>query len=249
VDLIKSNFFCIIALILIDQPHQIMAKIIRKAYPAEYSIGLLLLIYASSCFLSFQIFKAQGHHLNEGKNIYPGVLLVSSAVIIMLLVIWEELLFPVSVKIEDGGLVFRNHRTKLKKQLLIYAFIPAIFVFIYYTYEVNLVRFIVWASICILAPVIGKLISGLKNYNDFLKLTATIIEYKNNDKAGIFPLVDIGRIVPVRDERNILHKIQLVMNDNKQQPITIDLDEMEIEVFYVSIDKFITTHYNHLIKG
>ena len=223
-----------------------MAKIIRPTYPKELSIGLLLLIFAVSFFLSGQIFDTSHHDSNDGKNVYVGMFLFSSAVIIMMLVLWEELLFPIRVKPDEDGMVFRNHRNKLKKQALIYLVIPVIFAFIYVEYDVNLVYFIIWGVVCIGLPVVGKLISGIKNYNDFLKLTNDTIEYKNNEAEGLYALKDIQHITLVKDARNVLHKIQLLTVSNEQ--VTIDLDEMELEAYYTFIDKFITGHYKRLLK-
>ncbi len=223
-----------------------MAKVIRQRYSIEFSVGILLLIFVLSLFLSFQLFEIPQPALNEGKNIYLGAVLVSSAVIIMLLVLWEEFLFPVKIKSEEGGIIFRNHSTKLKTQLLIYSTIPIIFGFVFVEYEVNLTRFVIWATICIVAPVAGKLISGIKNYNDFLKLSNVAIEYKNNEKEGILHLTNIQGITLIKDDRNVLHKIQLTMTNNHQ--ITIDLDEMELEAFISTIDKFIATHYKSLLN-
>jgi hypothetical protein len=223
-----------------------MGKIIRKTYPVEFSIGLLLLVFALSFFLSGQIFEIPHRELNQGKNTYVGMFLVSCAVVIMLLVLWEEFLFPVRVKSVNGGVVFRNHRNKLKKQVLIYCVIPAIFGFIYREYEVSLVSFIVWAAVCIILPVTGKLISGIKNYNDFLSLTNDTIEYKNNEKAGTFKLVDVHQITLIKDERSTLHKIQLLTTGSNH--VIIDLDEMELDAFFDAIDKFITARYKSLVK-
>jgi hypothetical protein len=223
-----------------------MGKIIRKTYPLEFSIGLLLLVFALSFFLSGQIFEISHRELDGGRNTYLGMFLVSCAVVIMLLVLWEEFLFPVRVKPVNDGVVFRNHRNKLKKQVLIYCVIPAIFGFIYVKYDVNLVRFTVWAAVCIIAPVTGKLISGIKNYNDFLSLTKDTIEYKNNEKVGAFRLTDLQHITLIKDERSVLHKIQLLTSDNNH--VTIDLDEMELEAFFDSIDKFISVRYKNLLK-
>jgi len=211
----------------------------------EFSVGLLLLIFGLSLFFSHEIFRIPGVHPDE--RMYFGMFLVSSAIIIMLLVLWEEFLFPVKVKAIEKGLVFRNHRNKLKVQALIYIIIPVIFVFIYLNYQVNLVPFVVCAAICILAPVMGKLISGIKNYNDFLKLTKESIEYKNNKEVGSFVLTDIREIVLIKDERNVLHKIQLFTNANHE--VTIDLDEMELEEYYHSINKFISVYYRNLLKA
>lgn len=224
-----------------------MAKIIRSKYPTEISIGLLLLVFIVSGFLSYQIFEISGKEISEIENAYLGIFLVATAVIIMALVLWEEFLFPVKVKKEADGMVFRNHRTKLKTQLLIYSLIPAIFAFIYFQMKVNLIPFIIWAAICIIAPIVAKLISGLKNYNDFLKLTDDAIEYRNNEKKGVFKLKDVLQIVLLKDEYKVLHKIQLLLTD--KQEVTIDLDQMEIDVFCSSIDQYITEHYNKLVKG
>jgi hypothetical protein len=225
-----------------------MAKIIRPRYPVEISIGLLLLIFALSLFLAYPIFKIPNPSLNEGKNIYLGVFLIGAAVVIMFLVLWEEFLFPIKVKPEEGGgAVFRNHRNKLKTQALIYCTIPVIFGFIYLEYEVNHVRFFVWTAICMITPVVGKFISGIRNYNDFLKLTADRIEYKNNEKEGFFDVKDVQRIILIRDEKNILHKFQVVTTNNSQ--VTIDLDEMELEAFLDSIDKSMASLYKNLLQG
>jgi hypothetical protein len=184
----------------------------------------------------------------DGTNVYLGMFLISSAVIIMVLILWEEFLFPIRIKPSDDGMVFHNHRTKLKTQLLIYLLIPAIFAFVYYYFSdrINIVRFIIWTVICTGMPVAIKLASGIKNYNDFLKLTNTVIEYKNNRKTGVFYIKDIQRIVPVRDEKRLLHKVEVVTE--KEGQVLIDLDEMELEAFLGSIDQFIATHYSTLVE-
>jgi hypothetical protein len=224
-----------------------MGKIIRPTYPKELSIGLLLLVFGISFFLSGQIFDTHAVDPAKNSNVYLGMSLLSVAVIIMVLILWEEFLFPVKIKPESGGMVFRNHRTKLINQALIYCAIPVIFVFIYVNYKVNHVYFILWALVCLVSPVAGKLISGIKNYNDFLKLAADSIEYKNNHEVGTFGLKDIQWIMLIKDERKVLHKIQLLTIDNKQ--VTIDLDEMELEAFYISIDKYISANYKSLLKA
>jgi hypothetical protein len=223
-----------------------MAKIIRNTYPKEISIGLLLLVFAVSAFLSHQIFEVHPPGLNEGKNTYIGAFMVGGAVVIMMLVLWEEFLFPIHVKLDGDEVVFRNHRSKLKKQALIYLLIPIIFVVVYNMYAINIIRFLVWAAICMILPVAGKLISGLKNYNDFLKLTDDTIEYKNNEKEGVFELKTVQQILLIKDDRKVLHKIQLILSDN--QPVLIDLDEMEIEAFYISIDEYLNKHYKDRVK-
>ena len=223
-----------------------MAKLIRKTYPKEVSIGLLLLVFVITAFLSHQVFEGRAATLNEGKNTYLGALMIASAVVIMMLVLWEEFLFPIHVKLDGDTVVFNNHRSKLKKQALIFLLIPVIFGAIYTLYAVNLFGFIIWAGICIISPIAGKLISGIKNYNDFLKLTDDTIEYKNNEKAGIYELKNVQQILLIKDESKVLHKIQLILKSG--QPVLIDLDEMEIEAFYVSIDEYLNKHYKALVK-
>ena len=223
-----------------------MPKLIRPTYPAQFSIALLSLIFIISCVLSFQIFDIHFHDLNKDKSIYFGMFLVGTAVIIMLLIIWEEFLFPIKVKEINRGMIFRNHRTKLKTQLFIYCSIPAIFIFIYFEYDVNLVRFIICAAICIITPVLEKIASGINNYNDFLKLTNEKIEYKDNKKEGNFEVKDIQKIVIIKDEGNIIKKIQLLFKN--EDNITIDLDKMELDVFYGSIYKFISIQYKHMLE-
>jgi hypothetical protein len=222
-----------------------MGKVIRKSLPRELSIGLLLLIFILSFVLSGQIFASGSG--NDGKNIYLGMVLVAVAVVTMVLILWEELLFPVKLlNPEQGEVIFRNHRTKLKFQVLIYCTIPVIFAFIYLEYQLNLVRFIIWAGVCIVIPAAAKLISGINNYNDFLKLTDDAIEYKNNKEVGNLEVKEIKHITLVKDERKVLHKIEVAMNDGKS--VMIDLDEMELEAFYQTIDKYIWIHYKRLIR-
>jgi hypothetical protein len=219
-----------------------MGKTIRPTYPLEISIGLLLLIFVLSLFLSGQVFETQ-----KGETVYFGMTLVSLAVIIMVLILWEEFLFPVKATPVEGGLLFRNHRTKLKIQVLFYFTIPLIFAYIYFNYEVNLIRFIIWAGICMIIPIVGKLFSGINNYNDFLKLTKDKIEYKNNEKTGAYNLQELYRIHLVKDERNVLHKIQLTTNGDQQ--VLIDLDEMELDAFFEVILKFIQENYKTLLAN
>jgi hypothetical protein len=219
-----------------------MGKTIRPTYPLEISIGLLLLIFVLSLFLSGQVFETQ-----KGETVYFGMTLVSLAVIIMVLILWEEFLFPVKATPVEGGLLFRNHRTKLKIQVLFYFTIPLIFAYIYFNYEVNLIRFIIWAGICMIIPIVGKLFSGINNYNDFLKLTKDKIEYKNNEKTGAYNLQELYRIHLVKDERNVLHKIQLTTNGDQQ--VLIDLDEMELDAFFEVILKFVQENYKTLLAN
>jgi hypothetical protein len=223
-----------------------MPKLIRPTYPAQFSVALLALIFFISSLLSYQIFTVPFYDLNENKEIYFAMFLIGAAVVIMLLIIWEEFLFPIKVKVIHGGVIFRNHRTKLKTQLLIYCSIPAIFIFIYLEYEVNFVRFIICAALCIIAPVIEKIASGLNNYNDFLKLTNKRIEYKDNEKEGSYNIKDIKRIFIVKDEGNVIKNLKLLFANNEH--VTINLDKMELDAFYDPINKFISTHYKNMLE-
>ena len=224
-----------------------MAKVIRHSYPKELSVGLLLLVFVVSFFMAGGIFAKNQPDLSGFTSVSLGQFLVAGSMVIMVMILWEEVLFPLKVKpAPEGGAIFRNHRTKLIIQALIYLTIPVIVVFIYVTYNVNAFRYFVWAGVCTIVPVIGKLASGIRNYNDFLKLSRNKIEYKNNHEVGSFGLSEIKSIELVRDERQVLHKIQLELISSN--PVTIDLDEMELEAYFEVIDKFITNSYTSLLK-
>ena len=130
-----------------------MAKIIRATYPKEFSIGLLLLIFAISSFLSSQIFNVRWRDIIDGHSPYLGMFLSGLAVVFMVLILWEEFLFPARIKPTEDEIVFRNHSTKLQTQILIYCAIPVIVGFIYLNYEVAAVPFFIWAAICVISPV------------------------------------------------------------------------------------------------
>ncbi|MBX9851931.1 MAG: heavy metal transporter [Cytophagaceae bacterium] len=223
-----------------------MPKIIRPTYPAQFTVGLLSLIFIISCVASYQVFDLSNHDPNENASVYFGMFLCGLAVVIMALILWEEFLFPVKIKEVEGGMIFRNHGTKLKTQALIYCIIPIIFVFLLLEYEVKPVRFFIFAAICIVAPLIEKLSSGIKNYNDFLMLTDEKIEYKDNEKQGEFYVKDIDNITIVKAEGNIIHEIQIYLKSSNC--VIIYLDQMELDAFYESICTFITTHYKQLVK-
>jgi hypothetical protein len=222
-----------------------MAKIIRPTYPVNFSIGLLLLIFVLSSFLSFEIFDVRWRQVTEGEGPLFGMMLAGIAVVITALILWEEFLFPVRIKPVADEIVFRNHFTKLKTQILIWCLVPIIAVFIYSYYEISYVPFFIWAGVCIVAPVAGKLLSGIKNYNDFLKLTNETLEYKNNDNEGVFPVRDIQKIGLIRDADNVLHKIEVVTAGGTS---IIDLDEMELESYLETIHEFVKSHYGSLVK-
>ncbi|MBC7486871.1 MAG: heavy metal transporter [Cytophagaceae bacterium] len=224
-----------------------MGKVIRSTYPAEFSIGILILIFGIAGLLSHQIFDSAAYGPDDNEAVYFGMFTVSMAVVIMVLIMWEEILFPISLKEIDGGMMFRNHRTKLKVQLLIYLTIPVIFTFIYMEYEVNHIRFWIWAAVCMVPPVLEKIFSGINNYNDFLQLTNEFVGYKNNEKEGVYQISTVQSFEILNDERNIIEKVKLVFKNN--DTLIIDLDEMELEDFYFAIENYIKTHYQHLLKA
>jgi hypothetical protein len=223
-----------------------MAKIIRPAYPKEFSIGLILLIFALSSFLSFEIFEVKWRELMEGSGPIVAMLLAGLAVVLMALILWEEFLFPVRLKPTEEEILFRNHFTKLKTQVHIYCAIPVIVAFDYFNYKIHPVPFFIWAAVCVIAPVAGKLASGLKNYNDFLKLTHDTIEFKNNYKEGVLRESDIRKIFLIKDDANVLHKVQVRMHDHSH--VMIDLDEMELDAYCLTIENFIKGHYLKLVE-
>ena len=193
-----------------------------------------------------QIFVVSIHDLKDNYSDFFGMILISCAVIIMILIIWEEILFPIRVTEVKGGILFSNRKKKLKLQVIMYCCIPLIFIYVYFTNEVKLIRFILWAVVCMTAPVLEKLISGITNFNDFLLLTNDFIEYKNNEKEGRFSVSDIQHIAILTEEKVISKKMMLVFNDNTF--ITIDMDEMELDVYYKTIDEFVKSHYKQLLK-
>lgn len=222
-----------------------MGKIIRPTYPREFSIGLLILIFAIAFFLSGQIFEIPKSQAGD-QNQFIGMFLIAIAVVIIALILWEEFLFPIKINLKKGEITFRNHRTKLKIQAFAYLAIPFIFAVIYFNFEVNTIRFYIWSALCIVIPVAGKLISGINNYNDFLKFTDHTIAYKNNTKAGTYLINTLTEINLIKDQRNVLHKIELIFA--QEENVTIDLDEMELEAYYESIDKYLHEHYSSLLR-
>lgn len=223
-----------------------MKKTIRPTYPKEFSIGVLLLTFIVTCFLAEQVFVSSIHELKNNLRDLIGIGLIGCAVVMMLLIMWEEILFPVKLKTTHGGIVFRNRKTKLKVQILLYSLMVAIFVYVYLNFEVNLIRYIFWAIFCLVPPVVEKIFTGINNFKDYLELTRESIDYKNNEKEGHYKIDTIKHIDIITDVTTFKKKIELTFKDNTT--ITIDLDEMELEEFYDSITKFINSHYKELLK-
>lgn len=219
--------------------------IVRPSYPREFSIGLLLIIFAIASFLSFGTLVVRWRDVMEGNHQIVAMLLSGLAVVFMALILWEEFLFPIRIRSSEDEIIFRNHFAKLHTQALFYCAIPVIIVFIYLNYEVSPISFSIWALICLVAPV-GKIISGIKNYNDFLKLTNDTIEFKNNEKAAVLPTTQIQQITLIKDDASILHKVNVQTTTGTT--VMIDLDEMELEDYRQVIEKFIVEHYMGLVS-
>jgi hypothetical protein len=222
-----------------------MSNIIRPTLPREFSIGILIIIFILTAFLSPRIFSttmSQDAHL---MDIYVGIFLVSTVVIIDILILWEEILFPIHVNPLEGEVIFRNHRNKLKIQALFYLIIPVLIGIIYFNFEINPLSFYPWAGICLVAPIVGKLATGINNYNDFLRLSELDIEYKNNEKEGDYTIDTIESLELIKDEESLI-KLKLIFKDSHS--LIIDLDEMELEEFYESIEKYINIHYSGILN-
>ncbi len=50
----------------------------------------------------------------------------------------------------------------------------------------------------------------------------------------------------VKDEHGVIKKIQLLKSNNEE--VIIDLDEMELEAFYDTINNYIANHYEHMMS-
>ncbi len=223
-----------------------MAKIVRSTYSPAFSVGLLCLIFCIAFLLSEQVFTIPLSEFNENKSVYVGMFLVATAILIMVLILWEEFLFPITTKEVNGGMLFHNHRNKLQTQLIIYLFIPVIFLIVYLKFEINVFRYSVLAVICIVLPILEKLGSGVKNYNDFLRLTNEEIEYKDNEKVGKFEIKNIQAITIINHQNDITHQIELVFKSGEK--VTIDLHEMELDEYYESIYQYMRLHYGSMLK-
>jgi hypothetical protein len=222
-----------------------MAKVIRKNYPRDVSFGILAIVFVVTFFLSGQLFEKQSFESQLLIEKYLAEFLVSSAVTLMVLIIWEELLFPVKVIHEKDGELFRNHKSKLILQLIMYLAIPVIVVFLYLTYNVNGFRFFIWALVILVLPVADKLMTGINNIHDYLKLGESIIEYKDNELGGTFNVNDISQIAIIKDKDQVLSKLELTLKDKKT--VLIDLDKMELQDYYEPIEEYIRSNYKELL--
>ncbi|MEQ8239108.1 MAG: heavy metal transporter [Cyclobacteriaceae bacterium] len=218
-----------------------MKKLIKSKLPTEYGIGILMLLFGLTFFLSGRLFEHSLSNQSNASNNYFGMFLASLVVIAVVLILWEEVLFPIKITHTKEEVVFRNHRSKLKIQVLLYLIIPVTIGYLILYFDINLFFFAPWAIVCLVIPVAGKLVSGINNYHDFLRLTDDVLEYKNNEKIGAFKVVDILAMKLIQDEDKILSKLQLSLTDQSQ--VVIDLDEMELEEFYESIEEYITQHF------
>lgn len=221
-------------------------KTIRDSKPAETNVLMLAYIFFIACFFSFQMFGVRFHDFPNWGNAYWGMALMGAAATLMVTIVWEDMVFPVKEKKIDGGLEFRNHQTKLNTLILLYLAIPVILAIIYNLHEVDTFHFSIWSAVCLVPPVVGKLFSGVKNYNDFLRLTTKEIQYKNNEKVGTFQIKDVRNLSIVLSDDKVDKKFILTLANNEQ--VDIDLHEMELDDFYESIDHFIASHYQSLLK-
>jgi len=218
---------------------------VRSSYPIEMSLILLTGIFLFSCFFSYTLFDVPFHEAEKRETIYFGMFLIGIAVILATLVLWDEILFHVTLtSIEDDGLLFRNNQYKLLFQIFIYLGIPSIFGYVYINYEINHLYFILWLVVCMGLPLIKKIKSGIENYYDFLKLTHSGIEYKNNEKGGRFPIEQLESIRIIKNKETMTEKIELKTNIDT---IIIDLNEMELDDFFGPIEDYINAHYQKLI--
>jgi hypothetical protein len=222
-----------------------MNKTIRPTLHKNISIGIIFIISAIVFFLSGQLFAMKQPELGEFLNVYFAYSLATCVVLLMILILWEEILFPIKVRPVTGGHIFRNHRTKLQIQVVMYLFIPALIVFLYLTFEINSFRFFIWAGVCLIVPVVGKLISGINNYHDFLTLTDSTIEYKDNEKEGVINLKEIKHIVLLKEEGH-LHRLKLELVDT--DAVVIELHQMELDAFCEFIEEYINENYKNLLK-
>jgi len=224
-----------------------MKKTIRSTYPVEISFGILTLIFVLVFLLSSQLFTIPWDNLAGGLDIYLGMFLVTNAAMVMVLIIWEDFLFPVKVKHVEGGLVFRNHRNKLITQGLFFLLIPAFYLIVYFNYDVHVIRFYIWAAINLILPLVIKLASGLNNYNDFLTLTDQMIAYKDNELSGEFSLDTIQALKKINNVDGHFEKLGVIFKSGKE--VIIDLDDMELDDYYEAIEEHIDNHYSQLLIG
>ena len=117
--------------------------------------------------------------------------------------------------------------------------------FLFINFDVNYYSFLPWAAVCLIAPVAGKLSSGINNYNDFLKLSPDEIEYKNNEKEGLLLTHQIRSLNLIKDKDGFLSKLEVKFVQDS--PVVIDLDEMELEEFYDYIEEYMALHYGTLM--
>ena len=112
-------------------------------------------------------------------------------------------------------------------------------------FNINFIQFIIWAGACIIVPIVAKIFSGIKNYNDFLKLSLNEIEYKNNEKEGKFRLSQVRSLSIIKDSHNVLSKLKVSLAEGE---VIIDLDEMELEAYYDTIEDFLHKTYKNLLQ-
>jgi hypothetical protein len=223
-----------------------MKKLIHTSYPAEINVIILFSLFLISCFFSYELFDVRFHNPDHLKNAALGMVLVGVATVLMVLILWEEILFKAKAKEISGGLVFRNRRKKLKAQILLFSGIPVIFTFIYLEYDLNLLHFVIWSAVCMVIPAIEIIVSGINNHKSYLTLTNRMIKYKNNNREGSFETRVVRNITIIKDDKSFVKKIQVLFTNNHH--LIIDLDEMHLNAFCDPIHKFIKANYKDLLK-
>jgi hypothetical protein len=222
-----------------------MKTLVRPTYPTNVNVIILTFMFFVASFFSYEMFDVHFHDPHHFRNARPGMGLMGVSVVLMILIMWEEILFHVKVKEIKGGLIFRHQRQKMKTQILLFLPIPAIFIFVYQEYDLKVSHLMIWAAVCILLPAIEIVVSGINSHRNFLKLTSRMIKFKNNNKEGTFETKNIKNITIIKEKR-FIQKIQLLFTNNEL--VTIDIDEMHLHAFYDSIYAFIKIHYKHLLK-
>ncbi len=131
---------------------------------------------------------------------------------------------------------------------MLFAGSPLIFYFIYLEYDLKVSHFLIWAFFCIVLPAGEVIMSGINNQRYFLKLTTRMIKFKNGEQEGTYATKDIRniRITTEKTRRFVnLKKVELLFAN--QEAVEIDLDEMNLHVFYESILAFIKKYYSHML--
>ncbi len=69
-----------------------MKKLIRASYPVEINVIILLSLYFFAVVFSYEMFDVRFHNPEHLENSYPGMALFGVAVVLAIMIVWEELL-------------------------------------------------------------------------------------------------------------------------------------------------------------